>query len=411
MIDMSLSQMWDVYLSIIANLLTAIGIGALGLYWFYQRRVKIQIIVPNIPNSNYKLLFVREGGDGSKLVNKSIVFKDYAIVDETEKIISINIRCNPRLGFQFKCFVELLGTDKQNRANYKILKKKLVSLGFEDISPLAYDGKVWYLLPQEYLFGHIKISPLENIVNNIWYPTLAQKIYPYHSIKLKVPVNCEGENVFDENEYTIETITNNQKETIFFKLLKTDENENYALIKASIQLTDILSEVKYRFFIETSPDYTERTINLLNSATDRKTVQLDAKLKDCINEFLSFRNNKDSFENLRKEKEELNIAKKLQKIVKNGNAGFINTLDENVLSSFENELQTIIELNSKKITSLEYMKHLFELAESYNRNYDITNMKIEKSGFIAFMANESVNIKGDKYEYHWKAKVIKKKYF
>ncbi len=411
MFDMSLSQIWDVYLSIIANTLTAIGIGALGLYWFYQRKVKIQIIVPNILNANYKLLFVREGGDGTKLVNKTVSFKDIAIVDETEKIISINIRCNPRLGFQFKCFIELLGTDKQNRTNYKILKKKLVSLGFEDISPLAYDGKVWYLLPQEYLFGHIKISPLENIVNNIWYPTLAQKIYPYHSIKLKVPIICEGENVFDENEYTLETTTNNQKETIFFKLLKSNENENYALIKASIQLTEILSKVKYRFLLETPSENTENIMNLLNNATNRKTEQLDKKLKDGINEFLEFRNNKESIANLRKEKEEMDIALKIRKVIINGNAGFLNTLEDTALKSFENELQTIIKTNSKKISSTEYMKHLFELMESYNRDYDINNMKVDKEGSITFMADEDVNLKGNNYEYFWNATMIKKKWF
>ncbi len=407
---MSLSQVWEVYLSIVANALTAIGIGVIGLYWFYQRRVKIQIIVPNISDANYKMLFVREGGDGTKLVNKTVSFKDVAIINETEKIISIKIRCNPRLGFQFKCFVELLGTDKQNRTNYKILKKKLLSLEFKDISPLAYDGKVWYLLPHEYLFGQINISPLESIKNNIWYPTLAKKIYPYHSIKLKVPIKCEGENVFDENEYVLETTTNNQKEIIYFKLLESNENENYALIKASIQLTEKLSEVKYRFFLETLTDDTERIMNLLNNATNKKSEQLDVKIKDGINEFLEFRNNKGSISNLREE-EEIDIAMKLRKIIKNGNAEFIKNIKDNALKSFENELQTIIEINSKKITSSEYMKHLFELIESYNRDYDIKNMKIDKAGSIIFMVDEVVNLNGNNYEYFWNAQMLKKKWF
>jgi hypothetical protein len=146
----------------------------------------------------------------------------------------------------------------------------------------------------------------------------------------------------------------------------------------------------------------------LNNATDRKTELLDIKLKESINEFLDFRNKKDSMADLKKEKEELNVALKLRKILNQGDAGFLKSVENSTLKSFGNELQTIIEANTKKITSAEYLKHLYELAESYYRDYDIKNLKIENEGKIAFMVDDDLSLNGAGYEYHWKAKIIKK---
>ena len=85
------------WIGLLANILTTLGILGLFLWWINRRSVKIYIRVPKFPDINYNLLYIRDGGEGSEIVNKIHSFKNLKSKNNNEELIYIKITCKPQL--------------------------------------------------------------------------------------------------------------------------------------------------------------------------------------------------------------------------------------------------------------------------------------------------------------------------
>ncbi len=240
----------DKILSIVANFLTAGGILGFIYWWTNKSFVRIYLRVPDYDKVSWKMLYIRDGGEGTKIENKVMKFKEYKSKNPGEAIVGIRVTSNPRQGFQFKCFAELTGTDKQNEALYPEFKEHMEKMGFLQVEGMAYDGKVWFLLPEEYKLGKIKASPVENIINNIWYPTLSKTIYPYMSISVRVPLQVGETDLFSNVDFYLESFSEKkERKRYYFDVVEKRKPENCALIKVSVKITSEFNPFRFKVYV------------------------------------------------------------------------------------------------------------------------------------------------------------------
>jgi hypothetical protein len=72
----------------------------------------------------WKMLYIRNGGEVSNTENKMMKFKKHNSKNPDDTIVGIKVKANPRLGFQYKCFAELIKTD----AIYRKLKSQMIQM-------------------------------------------------------------------------------------------------------------------------------------------------------------------------------------------------------------------------------------------------------------------------------------------
>lgn len=392
----------DQWLGITANVLTAIGILGLFFWWINRCFVRIHIRVPNFPNVNYHMLYIRDGGEGSKIVNKIHSFKKLGSKNTNEELLSIKIACNPQLGFQFKCFAELSGNEKEKKELYPKFKEELEYLGFQSISQLAYDGKVWFLLPNEYLFGQIRASLVENIMNNIWYPTLAKTIYPYHSIIAKVPLRYEDFEIFDHAEYFLEVEkAGGTKDELFFGTVEKNEEKNFAKIKASVKIQPGFKPFKFRGVVKLiNGNDASQVYKALHDSTVNHAQITSQKIKE-IGEGFSKVLDADNYKAENPEKEKaLNSAIELVNLVKKNKIKIQNLNSSNDIEKLEFSLNNFVDRNDTDKTFNDYAADLKSLVLSLDFKYDIK--VLDKSDDIIKIEFEDVyKFKKDGDYYIW----------
>lgn len=401
----------DQWLGITANVLTAAGILGLFFWWVNRCVVRIHIRVPNFPNVNYNMLYIRDGGEGSKIVNKIYSFNKLGSKNTNEEIVSIKIVCNPQLGFQFKCFAELSGNEKEKKEMYPRFKQELEYLGFQSISQLAYDGKVWFLLPNEYLFGQIRASLVESIMNNIWYPTLAKTIYPYHSIIAKVPLRYEDYEIFDHAEYYLEVINQNgSKDELFFGTVEKNEEKNYAKIKASVKIQPGFKPFKFRGIVKliNGNDQTQQVYNALHDSTVKHAEITSEKIRN-LGESFSKVLDSDNYSSKDSEKEKaVDIANNLVNLVKKNKSRISGLNANNEIEKLENSLSSFVKRNDTEKTFTDYADDMKSLISSLDFKYDIkVSNKIEKSN-IPIEFEDIYKFKKDGDYYIWDPQISKK---
>jgi hypothetical protein len=277
----------DKILSIVANFLTAGGILGFIYWWTNKSFVRIYMRVPDYKNVNWKMLYIRDGGEGTNIENKVMKFREYKSKNPGESIVGIKVKSNPRLGFQFKCFAEFTGTDKQNENLYPEFKTHMEKMGFHQVEGMAYDGKVWFLIPEEYKLGKIKASPVENIINNIWYPTLSKTIYPYMSISARVPLKAGETDLFSNVDFYIESFTRKkERKRYYFDVVEKSEAENCALIKASVKITSEFNPFRFKVYMHPRASVDTKLIrDKLCYITDNNKEEVRQNLMDAITEF------------------------------------------------------------------------------------------------------------------------------
>jgi hypothetical protein len=398
----------DQWLGIAANALTAIGILGLFLWWINRCLVRIHIRVPNFPDVNYNMLYIRDGGEGSKIVNKIHSFKKLNSKNTNEEIISIKIACNPQLGFQFKCFAELSGNEKQKKEMYPKFRQELEYLGFHSISQLAYDGKVWFLLPDEYLFGQIRASLVENIMNNIWYPTLAKTIYPYHSIIAKVPLKHDEYEIFDHAEYYLEVQNQNgTKDELFFGTLEKNEEQNYAKIKASVKIQAGFKPFKFKGIVKVinGKNETENVFKSLQGSTVNHSKIASNKIKNIGEEFskiLDAGNYTDK--DLQKDKA-VDTVGDLLSLVKKNKSKIEENSDNNDIEKLELALNSFVDRNKTEKSFSEYAEDLKKVIGSLDFKYDIIVSDIINEITIGIEFEDVYGFRKDGDYYIWNPEI------
>lgn len=400
----------DQWFSILANVLTAIGILGLFFWWINRRVVKINIRVPNFPDINYNMLYIRDGGEGSKIVNKIHSFNKLNSKNNNEEIISIKISCNPQLGFQFKCFAELSGNEKQKKEMYPKFRKELEYLGFNSISELAYDGKVWFLLPSEYLFGQIRASLVENIMNNIWYPTLAKTIYPYHSIIAKVPLKYEDYDIFDHAEYYLEVYNQNgSKDELFFGTLEKNEEKNYAKIKASVKIQAGFKPFKFRGVVKliNGDNETEHVFKALQGSTVNYAEIVAEKIKDIGDKFTGILDADNYSEKDLEKDKAVEVASDLVNLVRKNKSKLKGLSDNEDIEKLELSLKNFVERNNTAKTFSEYASDMKSVIVSLDFKYDIIVSKIINPTTIEIEFEEIYGFKKEDDYYVWNPEIKK----
>ncbi len=404
----------DAWFSLLANVLTAFGILGLFFWWINRRLVKIHIRVPNIPDINYNMLYIRDGGEGSKIVNKIHSFKKLNSHNTNEEIISIKIDCKPQLGFQFKCFAEVGGNEKQKKEIYPRFRKELEYLGFQSIDQLAYDGKVWFLLPNEYLFGQIRASLVENIMNNIWYPTLAKRIYPYHSIIAKVPIRYDDYNLIDQAEYYLEVIyENGTKEEIFFGTLEVNEAKNYIKLKASVKIKPNFKPFKFRGIVKSINGKSE--IDNIFAALDGSTAnykKITSEKIQKISKVFSNMLDEDSYSEKDHKKslatetasELINLVRKNQSKIKDL------SIDDDIME-LDSSLNNFVKRNKVEKSFFEYAEEVKNILTSLEFKYDIEVSKIINDSTIEIRFDDFYKFKKEGDYYIWNPKIKQKSIF
>jgi len=400
----------DQWLGITANVLTAIGILGLFFWWINRCVVRIHIRVPNFPDINYNMLYIRDGGEGSKIVNKIHSFKKLNSKNTNEEIISIKIACNPQLGFQFKCFAELSGNEKQKKEIYPKFKQELEYLGFHSISQLAYDGKVWFLLPGEYLFGQIRASLVENIMNNIWYPTLAKTIYPYHSIISKVPLKHEGYEIFDHAEYYLEVENQNGiKDELFFGTLEKNEEQNFAKIKASVKIQAGFKPFKFKGIVKiiNGNNETENVFKALQGSTVNHSKIASDKIKNIGEEFSKLLDS-DNFseKDLQKDKA-VDTVIDLLSLVKKNKSNIEENSDNNDIEKLELALNSFVDRNKTTNSFSEYAEDLKKVIGSLDFKYDIIVSDIINENTIGIEFEDIYGFRKEGDYYIWDSQIKK----
>lgn len=400
----------DQWLGITANVLTAVGILGLFFWWVNRCVVKIHIRVPNFPNINYNMLYIRDGGEGSKIVNKIHPFKKLGSKNTNEEIISIKIVCNPQLGFQFKCFAELQGNEKEKKEMYPRFKQELEYLGFHSISELAYDGKVWFLIPNEYLFGQIRASLVESIMNNIWYPTLAKTIYPYHSIIAKVPLRYEDYEILDHAEYYLEVINQNgTKDELFFGTIEKNEEQNYAKLKASVKIQPGFSPFKFKAYVKpvNGSEQVDQIHKALHDSTVKHAEITSDKIRNISNGFSKLLdNNKYAIADKDKEKAVDSACELVNLVKKNKNK--ISGLDaSDNIEKLENSLEGFVQRNDVEKTFDDYVSDLKLLISSLDFKYDIKVSENTENTIVPIEFEDIYGFKKDGEYYIWDPKLKK----
>lgn len=398
----------DSWFGLLANALTAIGILGLFIWWVNRRAVKIYIRVPKFPDINYNLLYIRDGGEGSEIVNKIHSFKNLKSKNNNEELIYIKVICKPQLGFQFKCFAQLSGNEKQKKEVYKEFKQKLKYLGFHSISKLAYDGKVWFLLPEEYLFGQIRASVVENIMNNIWYPTLAKIIYPYHSIIAKVPLYYEGYSFFDHAEYYLEVYhQNGTKDELFFGTLEKNEDKNYAKIKASVKIQSGFKPFKFRGIVKliNGTHETENVFNALKGSTINYAGVTSKKIKNIGDEFSDFLKGDNYIEKEQEKRKAVETACDLASMIRKNKSKMIDLTENNDLEILEESLNKFVSRNKTEKTFSECATDMKSIITSLDFKYDIKVQKILNDSKIEIEFEDVFGFKKEGDFYIWDPKI------
>lgn len=398
----------DSWFGLLANVLTAIGILGLFLWWINRRAVKIYIRVPKSSDINYNLLYIRDGGEGSEIVNKIHPFKNLNSKNNNEEIIYIKVICKPQLGFQFKCFAQLSGNEKEKKKIYNEFKPKLEYLGFHSISKLAYDGKVWFLLPEEYLFGQIRASVVENIMNNIWYPTLAKVIHPYHSIIAKVPLTYEDYSFFDHAEYYLEVHNQNgTKDELFFGTLEKNEAKNYAKIKASVKIQAGFKPFKFRGIVKliNGNNETENVFNALKASTINYAGITSEKINSIGHEFTDFLDDDNYIDKEIEKNKAVETANNLANLLRK-NKSKLKGLDENEdILVLEESLDKFVSRNKTDKTFLECAKDMKSIIASLDFKYDIKVLKIIDDSTIEIDFEDIYGFKKEEGWYTWDPKI------
>ena len=398
----------DSWFGLIANVLTALGILGLFIWWVNRRAVKIYIRVPKFPDINYNLLYIRDGGEGSEIVNKIHSFKNLNSKNNNEEIIYIKVICKPQLGFQFKCFSQLSGNEKQKKKIYNAFKPKLEYLGFHSISKLAYDGKVWFLLPEEYLFGQIRASVVENIMNNIWYPTLAKIIYPYHSIIAKVPLYYEDYKFFDHAEYYLEVHhQNGTKDELFFGTLEKNEDENYAKIKASVKIQPGFKPFKFKGIVKLiyGNSETDNVFNALKASTVNYAGITSEKIKKISDEFTSFLNDDNYIEKEIEKNKAVEAACDLTNILRKNKSKMEGLTEHENIEALEESLDNFVSRNKTNKTFLECATDMKSIIASLDFKYDIKVLKIIEDSKIEIEFEDIYGFKKEGDFYIWDPKI------
>ncbi len=398
----------DSWFGLLANALTAIGILGLFIWWINRRAVKIYIRVPKFPDINYNLLYIRDGGEGSEIVNKIHSFKNLKSKNNNEELIYIKVICKPQLGFQFKCFAQLSGNEKQKKEIYKEFKPKLEYLGFHSISKLAYDGKVWFLLPEEYLFGQIRASVVENIMNNIWYPTLAKIIYPYHSIIAKVPLYYEDYNFFDHAEYYLEVFNQNGiKDELFFGTLEKNEDKNYAKIKASVKIQPGFKPFKFRGIVKliNGNNETENVFNALTASTVNYAGITSEKIKYIGDEFTDFLDDDNYIEKEVEKNKAIEAACDLANLLRKNKSKMKELTENDDIVALEKSLDKFVSRNKTKKTFLECATDMKSIIASLDFKYDIKVLKIINDSKIEIAFEDVYGFKKEEGLYAWDPKI------
>jgi len=400
-------QSMDKILSIVANFLTAGGILGFIYWWTNKRYVRLYLRVPQYAGVKWKMLYIRDGGEVSNIENKELKFKKYKSKNPGETIIGIKVKINPRLGFQFKCFAELTGTDRQNKAIYPELKSKMMQMGFNHVEGMAYDGKVWFLVPEEYKIGTIKASPVENIINNIWYPTLSKVIYPYVSISTRVPLMAGETDLFTNMEYYIESYNNKaEKQRYYFDVVKRKEMENCALIKASIKITSEFKPLQFKVFMHPRSSVDSKWIfDQLQFITDNKKEDLKGKLSQELQEFsLGLKNNKKK-RTISKDEEDLvsEIKTLRHQLHERKQMGFI---EDEAIRFADIEMKNYLEVNSKK-SLIEQARIIQEIMQALDFEYNIEPENIDNEGRIEISFVENFCFRREKGYYYWEPGIKK----
>lgn len=400
----------DQWLGITANVLTAAGILGLFFWWVNRCVVRIHIRVPNFPNVNYNMLYIRDGGEGSKIVNKIQTFKKRGSKNSNEEIISIKVVCNPQLGFQFKCFAELSGSEKEKKEIYPKFKQELEYLGFQSISQLAYDGKVWFLLPNEYLFGQIRASMVENIMNNIWYPTLAKVIYPYHTILAKVPLRYNDYEILDHAEYYLQVENQNgTKDELFFGTVEKNEEKNYAKLKAAVKIQPGFKAFKFKGIVKpvNGNDQLKQIYNALHDSTVKHAELTAEKIKKIGLDFSKVLD-ADNYQSRDENKEKaVDQANDISNLVKK-NKTKINELKAGAeISKLEESLSSFIHRNDTEKTFNDYIDDMKLLITSLDFKYDIKVTDRQEENYIPIEFEDVYKFKKDGDYYTWDPQIKK----
>lgn len=398
----------DQWLSILANVLTALGILGLFFWWINRCVVRIYIRVPNFPDINYNILYIRDGGEGSKIVNKIHAFKKLNSKNTNEEIISIKIACNPQLGFQFKCFAQLSGNEKQKKEMYPKFKQELEYLGFHSISQLAYDGKVWFLLPDEYLFGQIRASIVENIMNNIWYPTLAKTIYPYHSIIAKVPLKHDKYEIFDHAEYYLEVQNQNgTKDELFFGTLEKNEEQNYAKIKASVKIQAGFKLFKFKGIVKiiNGNNETENVFKALQGSTVNHSKIASNKIKNIGEDFSKLLDSDNYTEKDLQKDKAVDVVSDLLCLVKKNKSKIEENSNKKDIEKLELALNSFVDRNKTDKSFSEYAEDLKKVIGSLDFKYDIIVSDIINETTIGIEFEDIYGFKKDGNYYVWNPEI------
>ncbi len=328
--------------------------------------------------------------------------------NNNEEIIYIRVICKPQLGFQFKCFAQLSGNEKQKKEIYKEFKTKLEYLGFHSISKLAYDGKVWFLLPEEYLFGQIRASVVENIMNNIWYPTLAKVIYPYHSIIAKVPLTYEDFSFFDHAEYYLEVYhQNGTKDELFFGTLEKNKDKNYAKIKTSVKIQPGLKPFKFRGIIKliNGTSETENIFNALKASTVNYAGITSEKINTIGNEFTDFLKGDNYREKEIEKRKAVDAASELSNLLRKNKSKMLTIAENNDLEVLETSLDKFISRNSTEKSFLECAEDIKSIITSIDFKYDIKVLKIIDDATIEIDFEDIYGFKKEGEYYIWNPKI------
>jgi len=400
----------DSWFALLANVLTAFGILGLFLWWINRRAVKIYIRVPKFPDINYNMLYIRDGGEGSEIINKIHSFKKLNSKNNNEDLLYIRVICKPHLGFQFKCFAQLSGNEKQKKEAYPEFKKKLKYLGFHSISKLAYDGKVWFLLPEEYLFGQIRASVVENIINNIWYPTLAKIIYPYHSIIAKVPLCHEDYNFFDHAEYYLAVYhQNGTRDELFFGTLEKNEHENYAKIKASVKIQPGFKPFKFRGIVKliNGNHETKNVFKALKNSTVNYAGITSEKIKNIGEEFMGFLDNDNYIKQDLEKNKAVDTASNLAGLLRKNKSKMEGLVEEKDLDILEQSLDNFVSRNKTDKTFSECAAEMKSIIASLDFKYDIKVLKILDDSTIEIEFEDVYGFKKEGNFYVWDPEILK----
>jgi hypothetical protein len=293
---------------------------------------------------------------------------------------------------------------------YPKFKEELEYLGFHSISPLAYDGKVWFLLPDEYLFGQIRASLVENIINNIWYPTLAKTIYPYHSIIAKVPLKHEEYEIFDHAEYYLEVENQNgTKDEIFFGILEKNEEQNYAKIKASVKIQAGFRPFKLKGIVKVinGKNETENVYKALQDSTVNHSKIASNKIKNIGEEFskiLDADNYTDK--DLQKDKA-VDTVSNLVSLVKKNKSKIDEHYESKGLEKLKLALKMFVDRNKTEKSFSEYAEDLTKVIGSLDFKYDIIVSDKINDATIGIEFEDVYGFKKDGNQYIWNPEIKK----